>query len=508
VSKRGMSPGPKSSATKRRRSRWVLVAIAAVLGSAFVVTNAILAASVRADVPAGINCVGADGQILGLGTSSGDGAQALLWNGFDADVCGNTPGPSNSLTGNDMGVYNPGATSTTAIESLEGLVVANCRSAAYGGTDIPYDVADLVGLDGAPGSAAVGGCPPLPALGQFPDPNASGDEQAALMSFPIGGYSVALEINLTAADCGGTNPNPIDLTAAQVSAIFGGSTLVWNDPSLVVNNPALAGCNIPITRVVRYDDAESTTILRNYLVRVDDSRSSATCDTPYTTPIYIGSYYTVATTWSSFPNTIWPGGPDTGAPGYSSPCSLVVDPGTNGGPALLGLLKRISGGIGYADLPDVMNDGSGLLSASVQNAAATTYSSPLSGRTANCDFTALTLPGFSSSDAVGLNLQDNWAADNAEVNGPSYGSVDHEDATDLGSRYPICGLAFDLVFSGLSAGPDSAIASLTGDQRRTLYSFMTYVLSSTAQDELGGNYYAPLPAAWLETLQDGFQTNY
>ncbi len=293
-----------------------------------------------------------------------------------------------------------------------------------------------------------------------------------------------------------------------MSAIFGGSTLVWNDPSLLANNPSLANCDIPITRVVRYDDAESTTILRNYLMRVDDSRTGATCDTPFTTPIYIGSYYTVATTWSSFPNTIWPGGPNTGAPGYTSPCSLVVNPGTNGGPALLNLLKRISGGIGYADLPDAMSDGGGLLAANVQNAAATTYVAPVAGRTAACDFTALTLPGFSASDAVGLNLTDNWGEDNAEVNGPSDGSVNHVNATDLGARYPICGLVFDLVYSGLSAGPDSALAPLTDDQRRTLYSFITYVLSSTAQDELGSNYYAPLPASWLETLQVGFQSDY
>ncbi len=171
--------------------------------------GAVLARTAQANLPGGINCIGSDGQILGLGTSSGDGAQAVLWNGFDSDVCGETPGPSNSLTGDNMGVYNPGATSSTAIESVEGLQVANCRSAGYAGTDIPYMEADLVGLDGSPGSAAVGGCPPLPASGEFPDPNSSGDEQAPLMSFPVAGYSVALEVNLTAADCEGTNPNPI-----------------------------------------------------------------------------------------------------------------------------------------------------------------------------------------------------------------------------------------------------------------------------------------------------------
>jgi len=173
--------------TKRR---WACAAVAiAATGAAVGVVDELLLGSASANVPAGINCVGADGQLLGLGTSSQDGAQSVLWNGFDSDVCGNTPGPSNSLTGNDMGAYNPGATSSTAIESEEGLQVASCRSAAYSGSDIPYMEADLVGLDDSPGSAAVGGCPPLPAVGQYPDPNASGDEQAPLMSFPVGGYA-------------------------------------------------------------------------------------------------------------------------------------------------------------------------------------------------------------------------------------------------------------------------------------------------------------------------------
>jgi hypothetical protein len=52
------------------------------------------------------------------------------------------------------------------------------------------------------------------------------------------------------------------------------------------------------------------------------------------------------------------------------------------------------------------------------------------------------------------------------------------------------------------------MSRLTADQRRTLYSFWTFVLSSTAQETLSSIDYAALPASWLGTLREGFQENF
>ena len=102
-----------------------------------------------------------------------------------------------------------------------------------------------------------------------------------------------------------------------------------------------------------------------------------------------------------------------------------------------------------------------------------------------------------ASDAVGLNATDTWATDN--------GSGNHGDITNVGSAYPICGVTFMLVYSGLHSTGSSAIDALSKNQRQTLYAYVTYVLSNTGQDRLRSIYYAPLPSTWLSELRIGFQ---
>lgn len=156
----------------------------------------------------------------------------------------------------------------------------------------------------------------------------------------------------------------------------------------------------------------------------------------------------------------------------------------------------------YADLPDTTADSEGLILASVESATGTgSYQTANEGKGANCNFNSLTLPGLTANEAVGLNISENRA-----TNSP----VNHQNATDLGSAYPICGITFDLVYTGLdnNSNTNNAITPLTADQRRTLYSYFTFVLSSTAQSQLSSIDYAPLPNGWLQTLTQGFQANF
>ena len=158
------------------------------------------------------------------------------------------------------------------------------------------------------------------------------------MSFPIGGSSVAVEVNLTDTQCTGTGgaPSSIELTGAQLSAIMGGSIAKWNDTRLTTNNPGLAACNFAITRVVRQDTSGTTHIFMTYMQDVDNSRTGATC--------------AAGTTWASYNgsvNNVWPTG--TG-------CTTLTTATTSGGQALLATLNSTPGGIGYADLSDAVND--------------------------------------------------------------------------------------------------------------------------------------------------------
>lgn len=498
----------------------------------------------QAAVPAaGINCVASDGKIDGLGATYQNKAHKNVFiPGFNADVCGNTPSSPADESNSNMVVYNSNNAQSFNggyTGSGKGKQAANCRTDAFAGSDVPYFENELgsnggpsfsttTGLDGTPGNSTVG-CPaysvgsPATFFSEPFAPNttsngagtypAAGDQASLMMSFPVAGSSVGIPVKLTAADCGGTAPSNLQFTGTQMAAIWSGSVLNWNDSSLTSNNPSLAGCNIPIVRVVRKDDSGTTSIFKRYLQNIDTTRSGQACNAAFGT---WGS-----STSNGAHNTAWPGSGTAwttqpagtlGGQQASGTCSGWVTGAASGGGALLTSLGGVEGGVGYADLADVVTTTvTGLLTAKVQNATATSYTSPGSGLAANCNFgAALSLPGSTPADAVGLNPQDNWGFDNNVVNQPN-GAVSHIDATDAGSQYPICGITFDFVYSnvGLGAGASpNPIAALSSDQRRTLYSYFTYVLSANAQSQLTGQYYQSLPPAWLPTLLKGFQQNF
>src|SRR5262249_46250467 len=146
----------------------------------------------------------------------------------------------------------------------------------------------------------------------------------------------------------------------------------------------------------------------------------------------------------------------------------------------------------------------GLVSATVRNHANTSFVAALktNGIThqktqSNCDTSSATLPGTTAADAVGLNPSDTWAGDNPSGN--------HVNTTNIGSAYPICGLTFALVYSGLHKPSGSAIAALSLNQRQTLFDYFTFVLTTAGQSHLGTQFYAPVTSTWLSKLRSGFK---
>jgi ABC-type phosphate transport system substrate-binding protein len=369
------------------------------------------------------------------------------------------------------------------------LKAASCRTDAFSGVSVPYTEAQWKELNEEPGKTK--GCgitfePPFQP-GPKPWPNPS-DITAPVMTLPTVGAADTIDVHLTAANCGGTAPTSLNFTPEEVSRIFGGTAAKWNDPELVATNSSLTNCNEPITRVLRGDSAGMSEILKLYLVNVDNNRTGQNC--------------AEGTKWSAYQkvNTEWPGVQKEGLEGT---CSAFVVTKKSGGPADVKVIEETEGGVGYNDLADA--SGHGLIIGNVQNATATSFQSPKAGGGANCTLSVLSLPGATASDAVGMDSEDNYATNNTEVNkNPS-----HQNATDLGSKYPICGVVFDLVYTGLDNGAvPNAISRLTADQRRTLYSYFSFVLSSTAQEKLSSILYAPLPSTWLPTLREGFQSNF
>jgi ABC-type phosphate transport system substrate-binding protein len=447
-----------------------------------------------ANVPtAGNNCQENGGKISGRGSTLQSVLQEVLAKAYRDDYCGVTGVEGKTgEAGSTMVAYNYPA--AEAVEkgtgSGAGIKAASCRTDAFAGTDTPYTEANLKELDGAPG--ATGGCklafappfePQAPA-NEFPN---GADVTAPVMSFPVAGSSVALAANL-AGSCTNGTPTSLQFTAQEVSRIFGGDAKNWNDSELESNNSELETdkCTGAITRVVRFDSSGTTNIFKEYLINAANTRpGTVTCDAGKVWKEYFST------------NTEWPGK----APESATGCTPIITPLQSGNPEELELLDKTNGGIGYADLPQEAASSTGLVTASVESATGTgSYQTPNKAKGANCNYNSLTLPGLTPNEAVGLNTSENWANNNP---------INHGNPTDLGSAYPICGLTWDLVYTGLSNGSvANAIAPLTNGQRRTLYSYETFLLSSTAQDLLISHDYAPLPSGWLPTLTNGFQANF
>jgi ABC-type phosphate transport system substrate-binding protein len=489
------------SLQKRFRSGPLAVLVGlSVLGCCVLANLVFASVSSAAEPLGGSKACQTDGKINGRGSTY----QILLQEAFKAayrnDFCGEvgTASSEQGEAGNTMVAYDyPEAEKASGTGSGNGIKAASCRTDAFAGTDTPYTEAQLSELDGVPGKT--GGCsitftPPFQpnSPASWPDKEAGKeDTEANIMTVPIGGSSVALALNLTAADCGGTAPSSeLKFNAKEVSRIFGGAAATWSDSELVASNPSLSNCTGAITRVVREDSSGTTNIFKSYLIRAENERTTQKC--------------AEGKKWSAYftTNTEWPG---KQKPGEEGTCSAITNAATSGNPALIAKLKETPDGVGYADLPQVINQ-PGLIIASVQNATGTSFQTPNIGEAANCNYSVLSLPGAGPSEAVGLDPEDNWANNNEEVNK----EPNHGNATDLGSKYPICGITWDMVYTGLSntSGGANPISRLSADQRRTLYSYFTFILSSTAQHGLSSIYYAPLPTTWLGLLTEGFQGNF
>lgn len=472
-------------------------ALLAVLGCVVLASLVFADASSAAVPPTGVNCVASDGKISGRGSTF----QSVLLSDYAQlyrdDFCGNTPKEPEDPAGNTMVTYNyPAAESASATGSGAGIKAASCRSDAFSGTDTPYSEAQLTELNEAPGKLGGTACklafdPPFqPQAPSNEYPNAA-DITAPVMSFPVAGSSVTVPVNLTGTCTKGT-PTALKFDAKEVSRLFGGDIATWSDSELVATNSILATdeCTGAVTRVVRQDSSGTTNIFKQYLIRAENERSSSvTC--------------AVGKKWSEYftTNTEWPGKQNVGKEGT---CSTITTGPKSGNLELLTKLKETDGGVGYVDLGQEAG-ATGVIVATVESSLKTEqFEAPNTGKAANCTFAGVVTPpgNGSAAEAVGLfNTEGHNWANNAEPN--------ENNVTDRGSKYPICGLTWDLVFSGLDNGAvANAIAPLTADQRRTEYSFFTFILSSAAQNFLGTINYAPLPAAWLQELREGFQENF
>jgi ABC-type phosphate transport system substrate-binding protein len=476
----------------------------------------VFAGSGAAGTPVGVGCA-ADGQIDGGGATLQVAAQQLWIQGYTSDICGNVgPGTafSNGVTNNTAVDYNLTNTLTSPPQTLgtpngsgAGRNLASCRATPYSGSDTPYDQATLTLLDSNPG--AVDGNTWFPgtatecsggSLSTFQNPfygsagvypfigadAAHSDQTANIMSFPVTGTAVAVGVYFA-----GTSGCPVapQITGLQLSGLMSGQTTNWSQLG-----GAFAGCSLAVRRVVRSDSSGTTQNFKNYLAAVDPSGtcSTATAGTGGWTSLALNAN-----------NTLWPtgGSCSTLVTGHISGNLGVLDNCTG-----LGGQTAVAGSICYADLPDFENltyqAVSGFDTAQLPAAVGGGFVKPFNGHRANCDFSSTVTPGNSNDGAVGLAAGDTWALDQ----NPSRSNV-----ANKGSGWPACAMTWDLVYTGLSASTSANAPGpnhqLNDDMRRTLYSYMLYILGS-GQSLPTTDYYQSLPAGLLNSEIAGFKSNY
>jgi ABC-type phosphate transport system substrate-binding protein len=476
--------------------------------------------------PTGADCQTSDGKIDGRGsTLQEEPQQQLLSKSFTAQACSKevpvqAPGDPAERT---MVAYNYlAAKEHSATGSGAGLQAMGCRTDDFAASDIPYSQGELVktldGLPLAPGECevATGFETPFTPFGPWPSAE---DHEARMMAFPIGGSSAAILVHLTSVSCGGVEPpSTFEFTPTELSRIFGGDALTWNDEELVKNNPGLSVCTAAIARIVDQNNSGTGSVLKSMFANAEERPEGAAepkekgivLNNREGSPEEAGKHTFQCAPghrWKSFlsPNTNWPSESEGGV------CSRTGGSARSGDAEEIHVLSEVTGGIGFANLPQAISIGveiDHMAIATVRNATGNAYAKPNNGKAPNCSNFAATasLPGVNAEEAVGLNAVDDWSYNNREENGkPNHGNV-----TLKGDRYPICSLTWDMVYTHMasSTDPEVAIKRLTPDQRMTEFDYFSWILNEGTQKELAKDDYAPLPESWLEFLRPGFEANF
>lgn len=258
-----------------------------------------------------------------------------------------------------------------------------------------------------------------------------------------------------------------------------GGTLTGTPTDAGLVTAGVTDCNlVPVRRVVRFDDSGTTFVQKDWLNKLNGSRSPA---------------------WSTFfanPNTTWP---NTIGESTASPCpvaSNLCKNTSNGNGPLLDRLNTTDGGIGYGDIStarargfEVSSVGDDTFWAPIVQGNGTAYE-PTADPTAwrqNVGARGAGCSGVSFANSPSSTLG-SWAAVSATVG-------------TAGTVYPLCSLTYALAWDDY-AGPYGASADNEA-KARTAKDYLTAAVSALGQGNNSSRDYAPLPAALRTIAQDG-----
>jgi ABC-type phosphate transport system substrate-binding protein len=361
-----------------------------------------------------------------------------------------------------------------------------------GGTDDPPTPAQVLQMN-----AGTTGDPALD-----PNPNDNGKVHV----FPVAVGSVVPLVNFPE----GCNPEQINnnefrtITAAEIAGDPTKKALlrvrmpkakfeeVWNggaiDDKWSNVFPGLTGaaCEVPITRVVRFDQSGTTFTLKDYLSTINPAREWKT---------------TFATTGPDLTRD-WPNAEF----GTGGQCTTTAAPGkqpdnidhltsacANGNGALIGKLVATDGSIGYSDLATARNN-SPTLAVNPAGAAAPTTPYWTQVQNGSGTFTEPTADanGFRTDGSKGSNCGGTTFS-NTPAN--SFGDWSQTSGVNFATGWGICTLTYALAFDDNAAAWGNTPQEEA--QARTVKDYLESIVSNDSQVQLFPADYAKLPANLL-----------
>lgn len=283
----------------------------------------------------------------------------------------------------------------------------------------------------------------------------------------------------------------VKLTAVNLEKAFYGDTTgdTWGEllGGTLTGTPTDAGmvaasitdCNlVPVRRVVRFDDSGTTFVQKDWLGKVNGSRSPA---------------------WSTFfanPNTTWP---NTVGESTASPCpvaSNLCKNTSNGNGPLLDRLNTTDGGIGYGDISTARGRGF-----EVSSVSDDTFWAPIvQGNGTAYEPTADPTAWRQNVGARGAGCSGVTFAGSPSSTLGSWASVSGTLGT-AGTVYPLCSLTYALAWDDYAA-PYGASADNEA-KARTAKDYLNAAVSALGQGNNSSRDYAALPSALRTIAQDG-----
>jgi ABC-type phosphate transport system substrate-binding protein len=446
------------------------VVLALLLAAAFA-----LAPKASADFTTG-KCAGVN--ITGEGGSFAKDAQIKFNDNFKTNYCIGTPG-----FGSINVTYSPEGSGAGITAMTNRTLVPR-----FGGTDDPPTPAQVAAMNAGTASESDNG-----KLHVFPIAVGS---VVALVNFPDGCDPEKLTAEhrtVSAAEIAGTPAKKALLRVRFPKALFekvwaGELNAKWTEafPEL----DAVATCEVPITRVVRFDQSGTTFTLKDYLNTINPAKG------------WKSTYSTVGPVLTrQWPNAEFGSGGQcttTEAPGKQADSIDHLTSGcSKGNGQLISKLVGTDGSIGYADLATARNSTPTLAVDPTKAEAPTTpyWTQVQNGAGVFTEPTADETNGYKTAAGGPTKGSNCLNATFTGIPANSFGNWENASGVNSNSGWGICTLTYALVFDD-----NATVWGNTPEEEakaKTVKDYQESIVTDAAQAQLFGADYAPLPAGFL-----------